>query len=105
MSGDIEAEFPVSPAVGDLVSRRSPERNSTKDKGASVKSEILLTLFSLLAHKVNSFELLETSLSDPNSRQDGLDSGKGRALCWRQGGVRPEGAPLGTVRKLCQKCM
>jgi hypothetical protein len=105
VSRDIEAEFPISPAVGGLVLGRAPERNSTKDKWASVKSQVLLTLFSLLAHQVNSFELLETSLGDPDGRQDGCDWGKGRALCWRQGGVRPDGAPLGTGRKLCQSCM
>ena len=87
-----------------MNSRKSTKWWATQDKGASVKSQILPALVSFLAHEMNSFELLETPLSDQNGRHSGLDWGKGRALRWRQAGVWPDGDSLGTVRKLCQKC-
>jgi len=70
-----------------------------------MKSQVLLPLLSLLAHQVNGFELLETSLGNLNGRYGRSDWGKGTALRGRQDSVGPDGDILGTVRKLCQKCM
>jgi hypothetical protein len=69
-----------------------------------MKSQVLLAMFSLLAHQVDAFKLFETPLGDPTGGSGGLDWGKGTALRWRQGRAGPDGDILGTVRKLCQKC-
>jgi hypothetical protein len=72
MGDDIEGEIPVAPGVSDLVCRRSPQRNATKDERAGVVGEFLFAVSAFLAHEADGIEFFDLALREADSRQYGL---------------------------------
>jgi hypothetical protein len=65
---DLQGKLAILTDARHLIQPKSPEWQSAKNEGASVKSKVLFTLFSLFADQVNGFELPETPLGDLNGR-------------------------------------
>ncbi len=59
MADDIERELAVASGMGELICRRSPQRNATEDERTSMESEFLLAVSAFLAHQANGIELLK----------------------------------------------
>jgi len=59
MTKDLKEEFSISSAVKQLISRKSAEGKSAKDKGTSIKGEFLPSLVTLFSDEVDRLNLPE----------------------------------------------
>ena len=75
MSRDLEKETPVPSRMGQLTGWGSTERHPTEDKRPGVKGEFLLSMVSLLARKMDGFELPKPSLRLGGARKTRTDCG------------------------------
>jgi hypothetical protein len=89
MGDDIEGEIPVAPGVSDLVCRRSPQRDATKDERASMVGEFLFAVSTFLAHQANGIELFDLALGETDRGQYRLKGVEGQGACGsRRSGLR-----------------
>ena len=72
MPDDIEGELSIAPGMCELRYRGAPQRNTTKDEGASMVGEFLLAVSALLAHQADRVELFNLAFRKSDSRQYGL---------------------------------
>ena len=93
MRDDIEGEIPVAPGVSELVCRRSPQRDATKDERAGVVGEFLFAVSAFLTHEADGIEFFDLALRETDSWKHGLKRAEGRGL---RGG-RWSGSSLGTL--------
>ena len=64
VAGDIKGKLTVASRMGELVCRRSPQRNATEDERAAMVGEFLLAVSAFLAHQANGIQLLELLFGD-----------------------------------------
>jgi hypothetical protein len=73
MGKDLKEKFSISSGVKQLISRKSAEGKSAKDKGTSVKGEFLPSLVALFSDEVDRLKLPETVLSNADLRKERVD--------------------------------
>ena len=73
MAKDLKEEFSISSGVKQLISRKSAEGKSAKDKGKSVEGEFLPSLVALFSDEVERLKFPETVFGNIDLRKERVD--------------------------------